>query len=120
MKILDAELGEFDFNDADNLEKFEEHFTKAQEQIKNINPDGKSAAVVIRETCNIIFKCFDGIFGKGTSKKIFGGKTSLKVCTQAFKDLKAERDRQDQEMVDIVSEINSEYSPNRAARRAKR
>ena len=35
-------------------------------------------------------------------------------------DLKAERDKQDQEIEAIIGEIGAEYSPNRAARRAKK
>lgn len=120
MKILNVELEEFDFNDADDLERFEKEFNIADKKIKALSPKGKTASDVIREGCSIIFECFDNIFGKGTSQKIFGSKTSLKVCTKAFMDLKAERDKQDQELEAIIGEIGAEYSPNRAARRAKK
>lgn len=118
MKILNAELRDIDFNDADDLERFESAVEEAKRALDNLNPDGKKASEVIRKGCNIIFKCFDTIFGEETARKVFGEKTSLKVCIEAFKDLKAEREKQDGEMENIVAELNNNYNPNRATRRA--
>lgn len=120
MKILDVELGDFDFNDADNLEKFEKEAKLTEKKINAMDPKGKTASEVIREGCNIIFDCFNNIFGKGTAQKVFGNKTSLKVCMEAFKDLIAERNKQDKEIDAAINEIGKEYSPNRATRRAKK
>lgn len=120
MKILNVELEDFDFNDADAVERFDKNVNLAEKKIKALSPKGKTAADVIREGCTIIFECFDGIFGDGTSQKIFGPKTSLRTCTEAFRDLKAEKEKQDKELTSLIGEIGKEYSPNRAARRAKR
>lgn len=120
MKILNVELEDFDFNDADFLEKLETEVSAAEKKVKSLKPDGKTASQVIREGCNIIFDCFNNIFGEGTSQKIFGDKTSLKICTEAFRDLKIERDKQDKELEAVIGDIGKEYNPNRAARRAKK
>ena len=118
MKILNVELRDIDFNDADDLELFENAVEDAKKALDNLNPDGKRASEVIRKGCNAIFKCFDTIFGEGTAKKVFGDRTSLKVCIEAFKDLKAEREKQDGEIENMVVELNNNYNPNRATRRA--
>ena len=118
MKILDVELKGIDFNDADDLELFENAVEDAKKELDNLNPDGQRASEVIRKGCNVIFKCFDKIFGEGTSKKVFGDKTSLKICMKAFRDLKAEREKQDSEIEQMASELNADYNPNRATRRA--
>lgn len=118
MKILDVELRDIDFNDADDLELFENAVEDAKKELDDLNPDGQRASEVIRKGCNAIFKCFDKIFGEGTSKKVFGDKTSLKICMEAFKDLKADREKQDNELQGMVAELNADYNPNRATRRA--
>ncbi len=118
MKILDVELRDIDFNDADDLELFENAVENAKKVLDNLNPDGKRASEVIRKGCNAIFECFDKIFGEGTAKKVFGDKTSLKICIEAFRDLKSESKKQDAEIQDMVAELNDDYKPNRATRRA--
>lgn len=112
------ELKNIDFNDADDLELFENAVEDAKKELDNLNADGQRASEVIRKGCNVIFECFDKIFGEGTSKKVFGDKTSLRICMKAFGDLKAEKEKQDSEIQDMVSELNTEYNPNRATRRA--
>lgn len=118
MKILDVELRDIDFNDANDLELFENAIEDAKKELDNLNPNGQRASEVIRKGCNVIFKCFDKIFGEETSKKVFGDKTSLKICMEAFKDLKTESRKQDVELQDMVAELNADYNPNRATRRA--
>ena len=120
MKILNVELEDFDFNDADAVEKLEKSIDLAEKKLKALSPKGDTASGIIRKGCSIIFECFDSIFGAGTSQKIFGPKSSLKTCTEAFRDLKLVKDKQDQELNSLIGEIGNEYSPNRAARRAKK
>ncbi len=120
MKILNAELKDVDFNDADDLENFENAVIEAKKVLDNLNPDGQRASEVIRKGCNAVFQCFDSIFGEGTAKKVFGDKASLKICIEAFSDLKAEREKQDKELESMVVDLNNQYSPNRATRRAKK
>lgn len=119
IKIRNVEL-DFDFNDADDMEKLENAIEKTQKGIENISVDGKRTSEVIRETCKYIFDCFNDIFGNDTDKKIFGDKTNLNICKEAFKDLINAKIEQEKEFSEEISNIEKKYSPNRAARRAKK
>lgn len=119
MKILNTEL-EFDFTDADDMQKLEEAVEKTQNKLNNINEKGRKTSEVIREVCNYIFDCFNLIFGEGTDKKIFGTKVSFDSCVKAFCDLKKARFEQESKLSDEINKVNSMYSPNRATRRAKK
>lgn len=119
MKIRNVEL-EFDFNDADDMEKLENAIEKAQKNLNELKTDNKKTSEVIRETCKSVFNCFNEIFGENTDKKIFGNKTNLNVCMEAFKDLIEARVNQENEFAEEINNIEKKYSPNRATRRTKK
>lgn len=119
IKIRNVEL-DFDFNDADDMEKLENAIEVTQKQLENISVEGKKTSVVIRETCKYIFDCFNLIFGDNTDKKIFGEKTNLNICKEAFEDLINARIDQEKEFSEEMSNIEKKYSPNRATRRTKK
>lgn len=107
MKILNAELP-FDTLDADDMERAESCI--AQAKIRTAGIKGEQASLVIRATCREIFECFNGIFGDGTDKKLFGGKTNMGVCLEAFAQL-CESLRS--ESVGTISDIKAKYMPSR-------
>ena len=115
MKILDKEL-EFDFNDADDAERFEKNMKKTGEKLQNINEKDKTRSQIIREVCGYIFECFDGIFGEGTHEKIFENKCNLDKCIEAYENLMEELTKQEQKSIDRVTNFKQKYSPNRAIR----
>ena len=128
MKILDKEI-DFDFFDAEQMERYEKESEVAQKEInimlKNIKTMKQSE--LINKTCETIEKCFDNVFGKDTSKSLFENRRNFRLCVKAFKDLvKARKEQQDEldvEMADFekeLKEIGVEYKPNRATRRAKK
>lgn len=119
MKILGAEI-DFNFNDADDVERLENAIDETQKKLNNIDITGKRTSKVIRETCTIIFDCFNKVFGEGTDKKIFGSKTNFNICLEAFKDLYNARDEQATALEEEIKNLESKYSPNRATRRAKK
>lgn len=119
IKINNVEL-EFDFTDADDLERFENAVEKAQKDFESISTIGKKASETIRESCKCIFDCFNTIFGDGTDKKIFGNKTNFNVCMQAFKDLVDAKFAQENQFANEINELEKKYSPNRATRRSKK
>lgn len=128
MKILDKEI-QFDFFDAKQMEKYEKESEVAQKEINTMLTNIKTMkqSELINKTCETIEKCFDNIFGDGSSAEIFKGKRNFKLCLKAFKDLvKARKEQQDEldvEMADFekeLKEIGVEYKPNRATRRAKK
>jgi len=119
IKIRNVEL-DFDFNDADDMEKLENAIEKTQKDLNNIKTDGKKASEIIRETCKSIFDCFNKVFGDGTDKKIFGEKTNLNTCKEAFEDLINARLEQETQFTEEMNNIEKKYSPNRATRRSKK
>lgn len=126
MKILDKEI-DFDFFDAEQMERYEKESEIAQKELNSIDVNKMKMSELINKTCTTIEKCFDNIFGEGSSKEIFKGKRNFKLCLRAFKDLvkarKEQEDELDVEMADFekeLKEIGVEYKPNRATRRAKK
>ena len=126
MKILDKEI-DFDFFDAEQMERYEKESEIVQKELNSIDINKMKQSELINKTCETIEKCFDNIFGEGTSKKIFEDKRNFRLCVKAFKDLvKAKKEQVNEIDNDIkdfqkeLQEINAEYKPNRATRRAKK
>lgn len=126
MKILDKEI-EFDFFDAEQMEKWDKYSEEVKNTISKIDFKNAKQSEFIRKFCTVIENCFDNIFGEGTSKEIFKGKQNFRLCVLAYKDLVNARKQQDNEIVEEIKglenelkEINDEYRPNRATRRAKK
>lgn len=126
MKILDKEI-EFDFFDAEQMERYEKESEIAQKELNSIDVNKMKMSELINKTCTTIEKCFDNVFGEGTSKKIFEDKRNFRLCVKAFKDLEKAKKEQVNEIDDEIKdfqkelqEIDAEYKPNRATRRAKK
>lgn len=119
MKVLNTEI-EFNFNDADDMERLENAIDKTTAKLNNIKTEGKRTSEVIRESCKIIFDCFNSAFGEGTDKKVFGTKTNLDTCIKAFDDLCNARQEQENALEEEVKNIENKYNPNRATRRTKK
>jgi len=113
LKINDVEL-EFDLLDADTADSYEEALKLTDNIVDKVK--GLAAGESIRKQCQIIFDVFNTIFGEGTDRKIFGGKTNLRSCLEAFEKLVSNADEQKEEL----DKKYSKYSPNRAQKRAKK
>ena len=126
MKILEKEI-DFDFFDADEMERWDKYTEEMKNTINKLDVKNLKQSEFIRKFSTAIEKCFDNIFGGGTSKEIFKGKQNFKLCVKAYKDLVQARKEQDRElsneMKDIqkeLDEIDKDYSVNRATRRARK
>lgn len=126
MKILDKEI-DFDFFDAQQMEKYEKEADIAKNELSKIDLNKMKQSEFINKVCEIIEKCFENVFGEGTSEKLFEGKRNFRLCVKAFSDLVKARKEQvseiDNEVKDFqkeLQEMNGEYKPNRAMRRAKK
>lgn len=126
MKILDKEI-QFDFFDAKQMEKYEKESEIAQKELNSIDINKMKQSEFINKVCEVIEKCFDNVFGEGTSKNLFENRRNFRLCVKAFKDLvKAKKEQVneiDSEIKDFqkeLQEIDAEYKPNRATRRAKK
>lgn len=115
MIILGIEL-EYDFFDADLLDKYEDANQRVQDRIQEPTQyEGLRTGDALRVQCNIVNDFFDEVFGDGTADKIFGGKSNIKDHMEAFAQVadaamscKGELDQ-----------ITDKYAPNRAERRAE-
>jgi hypothetical protein len=117
MKINNVELEDIDIMDADTAEKYEEAIKKVQKESQESNElKDLNLSDVIRKQCNMVFDCFNSIFGEGTDKKVFGYKVNLITCLKAFEELIEYANEQKKEL----EKLTSKYSPNRAQRRDKK
>ena len=112
MKLKDIEV-DFDFLDADDVERFEKEAKRVKEACETKNKEEKSYSEVIREECNIIDTFFDNVFGEGISEKLFNGKKNLNEHIKAFEDIVNKKIEQQR---DLQNTLNR-YQPNRKQRR---
>lgn len=112
MKFRDKEL-DFDLFDADTAEAYEAAVDAVQEANANA-PKGETLSQTIRRQCAIVFDFFDDLFGDGFHKELFGERTNLLECTDAFAEFMAAVDAQKAQLDERIGKA----TPNRAARRA--
>lgn len=112
MKLKDIEV-DFDFLDADDVERFEKEAKRVKEACEMKNKEEMSYSEVIREECNIIDTFFDNVFGEGISEKLFNGKKNLNEHIKAFEDIVNKKIEQQR---DLQNTLNR-YQPNREQRR---
>ena len=107
MKVLETEIN-FDFYDAEQMEKLEVNIDKIKKEINKINPEKMKQSQFINKFCSIIEEGFDSIFGEGSSKDIFKEKRNFKLCVQAFRDLVKARENQEKELVRDIQGLQKE------------
>ena len=114
MKINGVELEDIDLMEAEQADKYEKAMKKLEVLAnKNTNYEGMSLGDVIRSKCNIVFEFFNIIWGPGTDKKVFGGRTNIRICTEAVERVVSEMKKQESE----INAMKRKYSSNRADRR---
>ena len=118
MKILNKEI-EFDFNDADDMEKLENAVGDTEKKLNNLQITNKKVSEAIRETCKCIFDCFDKIFEIDSKKDIFNNKYNLNMCLEAFENLAQAKIEQENIFEERTEKIITKYSPNRVTERSK-
>lgn len=103
---------DFDIYDADTAERYE----AAVEAVSAASAvvEGETLSTSIRRQCSVVFDFFDGLFGDGFHKELFGARTNLMECLDVFAEFMAAVDAQRQA---LTARVNK-YTPNRAARRA--
>ena len=113
LNINGVEL-ELDLMDAEVAEKYEKAIKELDRKEKEKNTEGLSLAQVIRQECAYVFEFFNEVWGEGTDKKVFGGKTNYNECEKAFKDVVDYC----KEEIERLKTRTAKYSSNRADRRA--
>lgn len=109
---------DFDIYDADTAEVYEGAVQTVLESA--VPKEGESLADGIRRQCNTVFVFFDTLFGDGFHKELFGQRTNMMECLQAFKEFLELVSKQREQLTALTAEIQSAQTaaPNRAARRA--
>ena len=106
-------IDEFDFTDADLLERIEQGRNDVLEKVKELEQiDTLNPVEGIRQECKLLRNFLDYVFGDGTSEKNIKHKNSLKECIKVYEDVFKERDRQ----LNNLSEVMNKYSPERVQR----
>ena len=114
MKINGVELEDIDLMEAEQADKYEKAMKKLEVLAnKETNYEGMSLVYIIRSKCNIVFEFFNIIWGAGTDKKVFGGRTNIRICTEAVERVVSEMKKQEAE----INAMKRKYSSNRAERR---
>ena len=112
--VIYGEEFNFDFLDADEMERAEAAIKKVQDRNTIEAYSGMSQSQVIRKQCGAVFDFFDEVFGEGTHERIFKGKCNLMQALGAFEAFINAKE----ESVNEVRALKDKYSPNRAQRRA--
>mgnify|MGYP003523099060 CR=1 FL=1 len=109
MKILNVEIGELDIFDLEVAEQYEKSLAEIQNKDYNL----ETLSEIIKAQCTDVMNLFNELFGEGTDKKIFGNKTNLKLCLQAFEELVENVNRQGEE---LSNSVVNKYSNTRTKR----
>ena len=121
MIINKIEIKNVDLLDLDVVETYENALELLKSEMHEVEKKGKiKASESIRLQCTSVFKLFNTIFGEGTDKKIFGGKTNLRVCLDSMEELITNMNDNQKETTKYFKTKIDKYSPNRAQRRAKK
>lgn len=105
MKINGVELKDLDILDlevAGKIEKINAELQGMQEEIKSL-----SLVESIKTQCNFVFNVFNELFGEGTDKLVFGGRTNLGICTKAMMDLFLEIERNKEQSMKSIEKYSS-------------
>jgi hypothetical protein len=105
-------INEFDFTDADLLEKIEQGKNDVLEKLKIVEDNTTNPVEGIRQECKILRDFLDYVFGEGTSDENIKHKNSLRECIKVYEDVFKEKERQ----LNNLSEIANKYSPERVQR----
>lgn len=111
MKIKNIEV-DFDFLDADDVEKLENAYKKVIEETEKHREKELSMSESIRIECQIINEFLDNVFGNDVSQKLFNGKMSLKEHTEIFQDILNEKIKYSRDLESIYQR----YQPRKGKR----
>ncbi len=116
MVFRDLDL-DFDIFDADTAELYEEAAKQAGEEA--VKKPGETLAECIRRQCGAVFHFFDTLFGDNFHRELFGERTNLVECLEAFREFVGLVNAQRAALDNMIAEVKAEgAAPNRAARRA--
>lgn len=115
MKFRDLEL-DFDIYDAENAEAYETALKAVTEECAK-TVQGEGLADGIRRQCGAVFAFFDSLFGEGFHRELFGDRTNLRDCLEAFKEFIDLAAPQKEDLAGLTRGAVSPWGVRRAAAR---
>lgn len=97
MNIRNVEI-DFDFLDADDLEKFEYEAKKLQQIIDREAKKQYTGIEIIKVQCRMIENFFNKVFGEGISDKLFQKKNNLNDHLLLFEEVIKAKQNNDREL----------------------
>lgn len=119
MKILEKEI-DFNFYNLEQMEKFEKSAEAASNKLNEIDYNSLKQTEFIKQVCDIVYSCFDEIWGEGTAKEIFNNQKDFRLCVKAFGDLTKARKEQEKEIEKEIYQFQEELTDKYSAERTKR
>ncbi len=114
MVINKVTLPDLDLAELEVAERYEQEMQKYTDAVSTLS--GNNRVEIIRTVCTATFALFDGVFGDGTSKKVFGNRTNLVICNKAMSELIDASNKIDKQNSNETKKIFAKYNPNRAVR----
>ncbi len=114
MVINKVTLPDLDLAELEVAERYEQEMQKYTDAIATLS--GNNRVEIIRTVCTATFALFDGVFGDGTAKKVFGDRTNLVICNKAMSELIDASNKIDKQNSNETKKIFAKYNPNRAVR----
>lgn len=105
---------EIDFTDADFMEKLEAAQEQLDRESREVAKVGKTSDI-IREQVACFARFFDTLFGEGTSRLLYGGKTSLELAMKSCEDFAQFGAREDKRIDNVYGKYK--VNGNRQQRR---
>lgn len=99
---------DFNFLDADNVEKFENEARKVVEKSEKTQKEELTYSEAIRQECDVVEDFIDNVFGEGLSEKIFNGKKDLLDHIKIFQKIVDEKNNKQAELQNLYNK----YAPN--------
>lgn len=117
MVINKVTLPDLDLAELEVAERYEQEMGKYTDAISTMSSNNR--VEIIRTVCTATFTLFDGVFGDGTAKKVFGDRTNLIICNKAMSELIDVANKIDKQNSNETKKLFAKYNPDRAVRLEK-
>lgn len=116
MTILGKTLPDLDVADLDTAKKIEAFYDGYVAACNGAKTE-QNRVKLITSVCNAVFEGLDELFGEGTAKQLFGGKTNMRDCAEAVSQMTSAINQAQIKLGDDLTQI-TKSTGNRAARRS--
>lgn len=116
MIVLGTELPDLDVADLETAQKIDDFYAKYKDASDKVANE-ENRVTIIKTVCNAVFNGLDELFGSGTAKQVFGDKTNVRECIEAYRDITLAINQAQERLTSDINQIGQTMG-NRAARRS--